>query len=394
MMPRRLHRDSSVASAAAWLAALVLALPLGARAHGDEDHSHAAAPATPAASVPPAAEARAGVLETPRRLAGGQVMLPKALQHGWQIRTLTLAPASVQPQVALQGRVVADPALGGRLQAPLAGVLEAPASGLPLPGQTVAAGAVLGWLRPQPGPLELSARQAEQADLAGRLLLARQRAERLAQLDGSVARKDIDAARSEAEALARQQAALGGGLARVPLRAPFAGVVAALGAQAGERLEVGAEVFTLMRPDRLMVEVLSADPSLARGLEDVRGEAAPGGAALKLQFAGAGRSLREGSLPLLFRVTGSPPLVLGQPVRLWARQSGPAQAALLIPEAALESRSGSDAARVWVHGAPELFEPRLLRIRPWGPGLWAVDAGLQAGERVVVQGAGLLGSVR
>ena len=31
-----------------------------------------------------------------------------------------------------------------------------------------------------------------EADLAGRLLLARQRAERLAQLDGSVARKDID----------------------------------------------------------------------------------------------------------------------------------------------------------------------------------------------------------
>lgn len=369
----------------AWALAWVLALPLAAQGHGDEDHGAPAA-------APVAARPQAGGQESPRRLAGGQVMLPKALQHAWQIRSLSLAAASTPPQLALQGRVVADPALGGRLQAPQAGVLEAPAGGLPLPGQTVAAGAVLAWLRPQPGALEASARQAEQADLAGRVLLARQRAERLAQLEGSVARKDIEAARSEADALARQQAALGGGLARIPLRAPFAGVVAALGAQAGERLEAGAEVLTLLRPDRLMVEVLAADPALARGLGDARGEAA--GQTLTLRFAGAGRSLREGSLPLLFRVEGSPPLVLGQPVRLWARQEGPAQAALLIPEAALESRSGSDGARVWVHGAPEQFEPRLVRIRPWGPGAWAVESGLVAGERVVVQGAGLLGSVR
>ena len=53
-----------------WALAWVLALPLAAQGHGDEDHG-----------APVAARPQAGGQESPRRLAGGQVMLPKALQH-------------------------------------------------------------------------------------------------------------------------------------------------------------------------------------------------------------------------------------------------------------------------------------------------------------------------
>jgi hypothetical protein len=64
--------------------------------------------------------------------------------------------------------------------------------------------------------------------VAARLAVARQRAARLAQLEGSVAQKDIDTARAEADGLARQHAALGTALGgREALRAPLAGVVAA-----------------------------------------------------------------------------------------------------------------------------------------------------------------------
>jgi cobalt-zinc-cadmium efflux system membrane fusion protein len=287
--------------------------------------------------------------------------------------------------------VVADPSAGGRVQAPFDGVVEAGPRGLPLPGQAVKAGEVLAWLRPSLPPLERSARLAARAEVEARLGIARQRAARLARLEGSVAQKDIDAARAEADGLARQFAALGTALdGREALRAPVAGIVAVARATTGQRVEAGAELFEVLRPDRLMVEALAYDPALVAGLEAARGEA--GGTVLALRFAGGGRSLREGTLPLLFRVAGAPPLAVGQPVKVFASLKGPAGKALVLPREALGG-SGEEVS-VWVHEAPERFAPRRLRVAALDTGRVRVVSGLSAGERVVVQGAHLLGSVR
>ncbi|MDD3352179.1 HlyD family efflux transporter periplasmic adaptor subunit [Zoogloea sp.] len=328
--------------------------------------------------------------DAPRRLTDGRVRVAKASQRLWGLRTRTARQEDAAPVVELAGRVVADPSAGGRIQAPFAGTVEAGPGGLPLPGQAVRGGQVLAWLRPSLPPLERSARVAEQADVGARLAVARQRAERLAQLEGSVARKDIEAARAEADGLARQWAALGSALEdRTPLRAPAAGLLASALASVGQRVEAGTELFQVIRPDRLMVEALAYDPSLADGLAAARGEA--GGVALSLHFAGGGRSLREGAVPLLFRVEGRPPVAVGQPVKVLASRPGTGKA-VVLPLAAV-SGSG-DNALVWVHEAPELFAPRRVRLRPLDAERVAVREGLAAGERVVVQGAHLLGNVR
>ena len=378
---RRAARWRSGSGALAGLWAVCLALLLGApQAFAHEGHDHAAD------AAPPAADA-------PRRLADGRVMLAKPAQRSWQLRTRIAALEDAAPAVELPGRVVADPSAGGRVQAPFAGILEPGPKGLPLPGQAVKAGEVLAWLRPSVAPMERSARLAEQADVAARLAVARQRAARLAQLEGSVAQKDIDTARAEADGLARQHAALGAALGnREALRAPLAGVVAAGFVLAGQRVEAGAELFELVRPDRLMVEALAYDPAIgaAMGAGSARGEA--GGASFALRFAGGGRSLREGTLPLLFRVEGAPLLAVGQPVKVFASLPGQAARGVVLPLAAV-SGSG-EAATVWVHEAPEVFAPRRVRLAPLDAGRVRVQGGLTPGERVVVQGAPLLGAVR
>lgn len=374
-------RWRSGTGALAALRAVCLALLLGTPpAFAHEGHDHAAE------APPPAADA-------PRRLADGRVMLAKPAQRSWQLRTRIAALEDAAPAVELPGRVVADPSAGGRVQAPFAGIVEPGPRGLPLPGQAVKAGEVLAWLRPSVAPMERSARLAEQADVAARLAVARQRAARLAQLEGSVAQKDIDTARAEADGLARQHAALGTALGgREALRAPLAGVVAAGLVLAGQRVEAGAELFELIRPDRLMVEALAYDPAIgaAMGAGSARGEA--GGASFALRFAGGGRSLREGTLPLLFRVEGAPLLAVGQPVKVFASLPGQAAKGVVLPLAAV--MGSGEAATVWVHEAPEVFAPRRVQLAPLDAGRVRVQGGLTPGERVVVQGAPLVGAVR
>ena len=64
----------------------------------------------------------------------------------------------------------------------------------------------------------------------------------------------------------------------------------------------------------------------------------------------------------------------------------------MTPSAAAISRG--EAATVWVHEAPEVFVPRRVQVAPLDAGRVRVLGGLTAGERVVVQGAPLLGAVR
>ncbi len=49
---------------------------------------------------------------------------------------------------------------------------------------------------------------------------------------------------------------------------------------------------------------------------------------------------------------------------------------------------------MWLHTAPERFTPRVVRARPLDARSVLVTEGLQAGDRVVTQGASLLAQVR
>lgn len=368
---------------------LTLATPLFA--HEGEDHSKDKK-AAPAAAAQAAALPGAAGREAPARLADGSLFVPKAVQRQLGLRTVIAVESELAATIELNGRVVADPAAGGRVQATQAGTVMPSGRAFPVAGQRVRRGQVLAQLRPSVDRLELAAQRAQVAELDAARQLAASRVERLAQLEGSVPAKEIEAAAVELKALDRRLAAVRGGLeATLPLVAPVDGVLSVVHVVAGEVVDARGLLFEIVDPTRLAVEALVYEPGQAVGLVDVDGQA--GDVRLQLEMAGIGLQLREQALPLMLRIrSASGALAVGQPVKVYARRAAGGRG-LVLPRSALSLTAGGQTV-VWVHTEAERFEPRRLQQGALDAGSIAVTGGLKAGERVVTGGATLLTQVR
>ena len=106
------------------IAGLALAL-MGLASHAGEGHDHGDASA--------AASGGNG----PQRQPDGSVFLPKPAQRQLGVRTLTAVAGELPRTVELNGRVLMDPNAGGKVQAVVAGRIEAGPRGLPEAGQAV-----------------------------------------------------------------------------------------------------------------------------------------------------------------------------------------------------------------------------------------------------------------
>lgn len=341
----------------------------------------------------------------PRRLPDGSVFLSKPSQRQMGVRTLPVEWAPLARTTTLPGRVVMDPAAGGKVQALLAGRLQPGPKGLPQLGQAVQRGEVLAYVEPATGTLERAGQQAQLAELRASHALAAKRLARLHELADTVPRKDIDAAESEVASLQARIGAVGGGLqARDALVAPVSGVIASANAVAGQVVDARELVFEVVNPQRLQVEALAYDPTLAA---DVAGAAiAVGGRSVPLRFLGAARSLREQALPLLFAPAapdaatakaGTAPaslagVAVGQTLEVHVQHRIQLQG-LRVPSTALAKNPANETI-VWVKTAAEQFAPRVVTAAPLDGSSVAVTAGLAAGDRVAVQGANLINQVR
>lgn len=349
-------------------------------AHEGEDHG---APPPPAATGSPA------------RLADGSVFVPKPAQRLLGLRTVQVAAGAVAKSIELSGHITPDPNASGKVQATQAGRVEAPDSGLPHLGQRVKKGEVLAWLIPAATSLERGNQQAQLADLEAQALIASHRAERLKQLEGSVPQKEIDAAQTEYAALKKRRAAVAGSLyQREALKAPVDGIVSVANGTVGQVAEARAVLFEVVEPDRLWIEALAYDAPLAGKITAARAVTGDG-QSFEVQFLGAGYQLREHALPLQFRIAPQNPLPavsVGQPVRVYAA-TGETVKGIPVPLAAVVKGPANDN-RVWVHASAERFVPKAVQIQPLDGSRVTVTAGLNPGERVVVQGAPLLSQVR
>ena len=368
-----------------------LSLPGQAFAHGDEDHSRdpkTTAPTTRGASVPAAGVSGASA----QRLPDGSLFVPKSVQRELALRTVMVRRAQVPATVELNGQVVADPNSSGRVQATQTGRIEAGPGGFPTLGQSVRKGQVMAFLRPAANSIERGNQQAQLAELEAQLQLARARLARYRQLEGAIPRKEIQAAEVEEQALNRRRDAVRGSIQTVePLVAPATGVVSAVGVVAGQVVEVKDTLFDIVDPRRLAVEALAYDAALAQAIASAAGRVPEGG--FQLQFAGGGRQLRDQALPLLFRIVeATVPLAIGQPVNVVAKTSRTVNA-VVVPQAALVRNANGDSV-AWLHVSAERFIARPVRFQPLDGTSAAVSAGLNDGERVVTEGAGLLTQVR
>ncbi len=359
-------------------------------AHSDEDHGKNDKPAV--AAKPAMTGGADGEAVSAKRLPDGSLFVPKAVQRQLGLRHLVVQVGELAASVEFNGKVIADPSAGGRIQATQAGRLDAGPNGLPTLGQQVAKGQVLAHLRPVANSIERGNQQAQLAELEAQLAIAERKRARYEQLEGAVPQSAIEAARFEADALKKRRAAIAASIgAPEALRAPVSGVIGAAHVVAGQVVEAKEILFEVIDPARLAVEALAYDATLAESI--AHAEAVLPGGVLELRFVGTGRQLREQALPLLFRVkSASAPVAVGQPLKVIAQTTRTVKGAAL-PQAAIV-KGGAGETAIWVRDGAERFVQRKVKLAPLDANRVAVVAGLENGERVVTEGAGLLAQVR
>jgi hypothetical protein len=304
-----------------------------------------------------------------------------------------LTVAELPRSLELAGKVVMDPNAGGKVQALVAGRLEATAHGLPSMSQAVKKGEVLAYVVPSSGAIERSNQASALAELRAAKALAQKRLARLQALSDTVPRKDIEAAQSELISLTERMAAVGAGLNnRDALVAPVSGVIASSNAVAGQVVDARELVFEVVDPSRLRIEALAYDADVVSNVAGAT--VALGVDTVALTFIGAARSLREQALPMLFRAEGLAlsKLAVGQPVKVHV-QTVTRVKGLRVPAQALLKNPANQTV-VWVKTAAERFEPRTVTVEPLDGASFAVTSGLQAGDRIATQGASLINQVR
>jgi hypothetical protein len=365
-----------------------------ALAHGDEDHSqdNKAAAAAPASTPGDGATANGRHATSPQRLPDGSLFVPKPLQRQIGVRSQRVVIAPLSATIELNGQVIADPETGGRVQATFAGSVEPGPKGMPVPGRKVSKGEILAYLRPVSSAIERANQRAQQAELAGELAIAEARVRRLQALEGAVAHKEIEAARIERSALRKRLAATSASIdGAEPLRAPAAGVISASSLVAGQVVDAKEILFEIIDPARLAVEALAYQAGIGATL--ISASALSEQSALELAFVGGGRQMREQALPLLFRIVTPNTLVaVGQPLKVIVRTAHEIAGAA-VPRSAL-TRIGAGETAVWVHTEAERFVARRVHPQALDANTVAISDGLHDGDRVVIEGAGLLSQVR
>ena len=329
------------------------------------------------------------------RLPDGSVNVPKLAQRRMAIRTVLAPETEAAATAEMPGRVVMDPNASGRVQAVHGGRIEPGPKGLPVAGQAVKRGDVLAYVRHHAEPYALGSQQAQLAELKAQRQLAEQRVQRLEGLEGTVPRKEIDAARVEATSLAERQRSIGGSLvAREALTAPVSGVIARADLVVGQVVEPRDVLFEVVDPARMLVEATTADAGLATR---VAGASVQGMPDVTLRLLGVSRSLRDGVLPLTFAVNptkpGTPlPLAIGQPVTVVAQSKERIKGVVLPAQAVV--RNPSNETIVWIKSGAERFIAQPVQFRPLNASTVVITQGLSADNRVVVQGAPLIAQIR
>jgi hypothetical protein len=327
------------------------------------------------------------------RLPDGSVNVPKLAQRRMGLLTQLATESDAAATIQLPGRVLADPNASGQVQASHGGRIEPGPRGLPMAGQAVNQGEVLIWVRYRADPFSRTYQQTQLAELKAARGSAEQRLRRLESLEGTTSALDIDATRTEVQSLTEREKRIAESLdAREPLHAPVSGVVARADVKAGQIVDSRDVLVEIVDPARLMVEASTTDVSLGSRLAEAHLAGVEG---VKLKLVGAARSLRDGMLPLSFRVSvpaSASPLAVGQPVTVVAalkeRRKG-----IVLPASAVV-RSPSNETIVWIKTGVLRFMPQPVQVQPLDAVTVLVTQGLAADQRVLVKGAALVTQIR
>jgi hypothetical protein len=329
------------------------------------------------------------------RLADGTVNIPKLAQRRMGIQTLVGVESETARTVELPARVIVDPNASGRIQSTHGGRIEPGPKGLSVLGQKVKKGDVLGYVHHHAEPYALGNQQALLAEIKAQRLTAERKAQRLVSLEGTVPRKDIEAAQAETESLISKEKSIGNSLAmREALVAPVTGVISKSELTVGQIVEPKDVLIEVVDPARVMVEATTADATIS---SSVKAASLQGMNGITLSFMGGGKSYREGLLPMVFSVKSHNPqtplpLAIGQPVTVVAQL--PQQIKGIVLPAQALSKNATNEPIVWVKLSAERYLQQPVQYQTLNASQIVVTQGLSPNNRVVVQGAAMMSQIR
>ncbi|MCZ8310011.1 MAG: efflux RND transporter periplasmic adaptor subunit [Magnetospirillum sp.] len=369
-MFRRLSRKTAMVA----LAALILM---------NATPSDAAEPST---SVPAIAER-----DVAQRFADGAIFVPKTTQRILAIRTVFTEVRTFSGTVELPGRVISDPNAAGYVQASVAGRLAPPPGGFPRLGTRVTAGDVLALVQPAVGAADVTSQQQQSRELDQQISIVERRLERFRQLQSVIARSQLEDAELELQGLRARRANLERAQRQAErLVAPVSGVIAAVQAIAGQIAEPNAIIFQIVDPSRFWVEALSFEVHAINGSANGRlGD----GRTLPLSYRGSGLAERNQAIPIQFSVEGAVGgLRAGQLLTVLASTSDE-RTGIAVPRPSV-IRGPNGQSIVYEHTNAERFLPREVRFESLDGSRLLIVSGIEAGKRIVTQGAELLNQIR
>ena len=329
------------------------------------------------------------------RLADGSVNIPKLAQRRMGIQTLVGTESMAARTVELPARVIVDPNASGRIQTAHGGRIEPGPQGLPVLGQRVKKGEVLAYVHHHSEPYAVGNQQALFAEIKAQRLTAERKAQRLLSLEGTVPRKDIDAAQAEAQSLISKEKSIGESLTtREALMAPVAGVISKLDLTAGQIVDPKDVLIEVIDPARMMVEATTADAAISFSVNAASLQGMDG---IALKFLGGAKSYREGLLSMSFSLKSnnpqSPlPVAVGQPVTVIAQL--PQQIKGIVLPAQALSKSATNEPIVWVKLSAERYLQQPVQYQTLNATQIVVTHGLSPNNRVVVQAAAFISQIR
>lgn len=346
--------------------------------------------ATPAEAASPSAPAMAE-RDVAQRFADGAIFVPKTTQRILAIRTLFTEMRTFAGTVELPARVIPDPSAAGFVQASVAGRLAPPPGGFPRLGTRVVAGDVLALVQPAIPAADVTSQQQQERELDQQIAIIERRLERFRQIQSVIPRAQIEDAEIELRGLRTRRA----NIERAPrepekLVAPVSGVIAAVQAVAGQIAEPNAVIFQIVDPSRFWVEALSFEAHAING-------AAKGhfgdGRTVPLAYRGSGLADRNQAIPIQFSVeVVARGLRAGQLLTVFA-STNDERTGIAVPRTSV-LRGPNGQSIVYEHTNAERFLPREVRVEALDGDQVLIVSGIEAGKRIVTQGAELLNQIR
>ena len=363
----------------------LIAVDHRAQAHGGDDHG---APAKPSAAV----------AQEP-----GSAHLPIETQFLLGLRTERVKRGTLASGLEQVGVAVARPTGDLVLVAPTSGRIFPPDSGFVRLGDEVKKGQILGSFRPilagaESAQLGLSRSDAtsRMSSAEARLTLAERELQRKKDLKGIVADKevqaaeaDVEVARSELQRARADVGSLAGGAGVQKLVSTLDGTVVLGQVSPGAHLTAGAEIWRIVDLSTLWIDVRIPESDAAKPAQAVAEMALVADPAIHF----TGKRIATGSLidpatrtiQTLLEIDNKDRRVRVGSLVSVVITTGASVESVVIPSTALLDRNGTPV--VIVKTAPEAFEVRTVAVGPKAGGSIGIQAGVRAGERVVVDGA-------